>query len=116
MQNRRLVSQFAIDAVHTIKDYIEKHPLERITIPDLTDKTVVGKNLLHKAFRQIEGKTIIRFQLEIRMQEACNMLEEGRMTIFQIAYKCGYRDQANFSKDFKKVYKVAPKRFNSTIS
>lgn len=111
MQNKRPVPQLAIDAVNTIKDYIEKHPLERITIPDLTDKTVVGKNLLHKAFRQIEGKTIIRFQLEIRMQEACKMLEEGRMTIFQIAYKCGYRGQANFSTDFKRLYKVTPKEY-----
>lgn len=106
--------QLAIDAVNTIKDYIEKHPLDRITIPSLTDKATIGKNLLHQAFRHMEGKTIIRFQLEVRMREACKMLEEGRMTVFQIAYKCGYRDQANFSKDFKKVYNVAPKQFTTT--
>ena len=111
MLKEKPVSKVALEAVNIIKEYIERHPLDRITIPDLTAQTTVGKNLLHLAFRQTQNKTIIRFQLEKRMEEACRMLEEGRMTIFQIAYKCGYREQANFSSDFKKVYGLTPKEW-----
>jgi AraC-like DNA-binding protein len=109
MQKVRPVSQIAAYAVEDIKKYIEQHPLERIPIPDLLAKVAIGKNLLHEAFRQIEGKTIIRFQLEKRMEKACSLLEEGRFSVSQIAYKCGYREQANFTNDFKKIYQITPK-------
>jgi AraC-like DNA-binding protein len=109
MRKERHIPQFVVDAVYTIKQYIEEHPLERIPVPVLISKVSIGKNLLHEAFRQVEGKTIIRFQLEKRMEKAFNLLEEGRMNVSQIAYKCGYRAQANFSSDFKKVFHMAPR-------
>jgi AraC-like DNA-binding protein len=88
---------------------LKNRPLERIPIPNLISKVAIGKNLIHTAFKQIEGKTIIRFQLEKRMEKARTILEEGRMSVSQTAYKCGYREQANFTSDFKKVYNVTPK-------
>jgi len=109
MKKERPIPQFVADAVNTIKQYIEQHPLERIPIPDLISKVAIGKNLLHEAFRQVEGKTIIRYQLEKRMEKACSIIEEGRLNMSQIAYKCGYREQANFTSDFKKVFHVPPK-------
>jgi len=109
MKKESTVQKIAADAVDDIKKYIEEHPLERTLIPNLAAKVSIGKNLLHEAFKQIEGKTIIRFQLEKRMEKACSMLEEGRLSVSQIAYKCGYREQANFTSDFKKVYHVTPK-------
>jgi two-component system response regulator YesN len=111
MIKQKAIPKIAIEAVNTIKEYIERDPLDRITIPELTAKTTVGKNLIHLVFRKTQNKTIIRFQLEKRMEEACRILEEGRKTISQIAYKCGYREQANFSSDFKKVYGVTPKEW-----
>jgi len=108
MEKERRVSPIVAAAVDIIKQYIEQHPLERIRIPTLTDKVCVGTNLLHGSFKKIEGKTIARFQLEKRMERASLMLEEGKLTVSQIAYRCGYRGQANFTSDFKKVFHVTP--------
>ncbi|MBO9204608.1 MULTISPECIES: helix-turn-helix transcriptional regulator [Niastella] len=109
MRNERPVSPHVADAVRIIKQYIEQHPLERIPIPNLIAKVTIGKNLLHESFRQLEGKTIIRFQLEKRMEKASSLLEEGRLSVSQIACKCGYREQANFTSDFKKIFNLTPK-------
>ena len=108
MKKETRVSPIVAAAVDIIKQYIEQHPLERIRIPALTDKVCIGTNLLHGSFKKIEGKTIARFQLEKRMERASLMLEEGKLTVSQIAYRCGYRERANFTSDFKKVFNITP--------
>jgi AraC-like DNA-binding protein len=118
MKKERRVSPIVANAINIIKQYIEQHPLERIRIPDLTDMVCVGTNRLHGSFKEMEGKTIARFQLEKRMERAAIMLEESRLTVSEIAYRCGYREQANFTSDFKKVFHITPteKMFGVIIS
>jgi AraC-like DNA-binding protein len=108
MKKGKPVPQLVMDAVNKIKQYIDTHPLQRISISGLTAKTFIGRNLLQRSFKHIENKTIIRYQLEKRMQEAAKLLEEGRMSVKQVALKCGYSKPTNFSSDFKKVYKKTP--------
>jgi AraC-like DNA-binding protein len=113
IRNERPVLHIAAEAVEEIKMFMDQRPLERIPIPDLIERVSIGKNLLHEAFKQIEGKTIVRYQLEKRMEAACNLLCEWRLNVKQVAFKCGYYDQANFTKDFKNVYKITPRQWLS---
>lgn len=108
MEKGKPVPPLVMDAVNQIKQYIDKYPLQRISISELTGKTFIGRNLLQRAFKTIENKTIIRYQLERRMQEAATLLEEGRMSVKQVALKCGYSEPTNFSSDFRKIYKKTP--------
>jgi hypothetical protein len=59
MNQKRLRRPF-LEAIHSIKDYIDQHPLEIKTIEELIQKThsQIGINLLHQGFRQLFGTGI----------------------------------------------------------
>lgn len=119
MQKAKPTSKLVLETIFALKKEIDTNPLQRKSIPTLISDLQIGRNLLEKYFKEITGKTIIRYQLEKRMEAACALLVDDSMNIQQTAIHCGYRDQANFTTDFKKIYKQSPsawqrKHFDTT--
>jgi two-component system response regulator YesN len=101
-------SRHVFMAVTQIKTFIDQHPLEKTSIEEFTNLAGINRNLLQKCFKEIYAIKISEYQLLKRMQAAADMLEEGRLTNKQIAYRCGYNKPNNFCVAFRKVFKVPP--------
>ncbi|MES2148400.1 MAG: AraC family transcriptional regulator ligand-binding domain-containing protein [Pseudomonadota bacterium] len=60
-----------------------------------------------------EGTTFRVLSTQIRNARACVMLDEGRLSISQIAYRLGYTDVANFSHAFRTGNNCSPTAFQA---
>jgi AraC-like DNA-binding protein len=49
----------------------------------------------------------------MKVQRACQMLQNKDQTIKSIAYSLGFFDQYHFSKVFKQIMGIPPKHFKS---
>lgn len=109
MNQKRLRRSFQ-EAIHSIKDYIDQHPLEIKTISALIHKThsQIGINLLHQGFRQMYGTGIKEYEIRKRLEAAATLLQEDELTMQQIAEKCGYSSQSSFVRAFKDVHGITP--------
>jgi len=109
MSQKRLRSTFQ-EAIHSIKDYIDQHPLEIKTIEELIHKThsQIGINLLHQGFRQLYGSRIKEYELRKRLEAAANLLQSDEFTMQEITAKCGYSSQSSFVRAFKDVHGITP--------
>lgn len=98
------------EAIHSIKDYIDQHPLEIKTISALIHKThsQIGINLLHQGFRQLYGSTIKEYEIRKRLEAAASLLQDDEFTMQEITAKCGYSAQSSFVRAFKDVHGVTP--------
>jgi AraC-like DNA-binding protein len=74
----------------------------------------------------LTGRTLDRYLLKedtsfrelsvrIRSKRACELLEEGKLAVSQIAYRLGYSDLANFSRSFKKVNGISPSQYKDNL-
>jgi AraC-like DNA-binding protein len=111
VENGKLISPIVVDAVNYLKQSIEKDPLQRICIKEVTAQTCIGLNRFYKGFKQLEGETIVQFKRKKRIEMACRLLETGRCSVKTVAFKCGYSRRTNFTSDFKKVYKMSPRKW-----
>lgn len=104
-----------LEAIHSIKDYIDQHPLELKTIEELIHKThsQIGINLLHQGFRQLFGTRIKEYEIKKRLEAATNLLLEDELTMQEITAKCGYSSQSAFVRAFKDVYGITPGQWRS---
>lgn len=59
-------------------------------------------------FKLITKKSYYTFLTEIRISHACNFLTEDKLSIDQIADRCGFYNISNFYRQFKKVMGVTP--------
>jgi AraC-like DNA-binding protein len=62
-----------------------------------------------------EGTSFRELSVQIRNQRACKLINDGHMTISQIAYMLGYTDLANFSRSFKKAQGVSPLAYRGKL-
>ena len=114
MIQKRLRRTFQ-ETIHSIKDYIDQHPLEIKTIEELITKThsQIGINLLHQGFRQLYGTGIKEYEIRKRLETAASLLQEDELTMQEITAKCGYSSQSSFVRAFKDVHGITPGQWRS---
>ena len=71
---------------------------------------MTNQSLRRKLFA-ITGRTGGKYLLTIRMKYAQELLAKGKLSVNQVALKCGYDDANNFSRTFKREVGMKPTEF-----
>jgi AraC-like DNA-binding protein len=108
MNRQTRLNTFTLDAIHSVKNTIDHNPFDRKTVTRFADTVGVGRNQLQKHFKHFFGAPINEYQKWKLMEAATGMLEEGRLTIPKIAFKCGYSSPSSFARAYKEVYGIPP--------
>lgn len=77
---------------------------------ELAKRLNIATRTLDRYLRK-EGTSFRELSLRIRNQRARSLLNDGRLTVSQIAYTLGYSDIANFSRSFKKMVGLCPSAY-----
>ena len=98
-----------------IKNYIDSHYSQNITLDFLSDLTYMNKfHLVHTFTKQI-GLSPINYAINKRIQEAKNLLATTSYSIRDIASIVGFSNSSYFSQMFKKVAGITPKNYRDKI-
>jgi len=96
---------------YTIKNYAENISLQQIA--NVAHLTVPA---FCRYFKKRTSKTYITFLNEIRINEACNKILEGKFqSISFVAYDTGFSNVTSFNRVFKKIKGMPPGRFMKNI-
>ena len=63
---------------------------------------------VHRKLLALTGRTPLQWLRELRLQRAQQLLQEGRLTVGEIADRCGFSDAAYFSRVFARAFGVPP--------
>ena len=91
--------------------YMYKHLNDNLTLPQILDEFSFSKSYLHAIFQKCTQKPPMDFYISLKMQEACKLLNSTELMIYEVAQQLGYKDQYYFSRLFKKVIGVSPKKY-----
>ncbi|WP_337994843.1 helix-turn-helix domain-containing protein [Polaribacter ponticola] len=70
------------------------------------------KNAFCKYFKKRTNKTYISFLTELRIENACKLLNSNKdLSIAEIAFKSGFNNISNFNRKFKELKKVTPLKY-----
>jgi two-component system, response regulator YesN len=113
-QNTR--SKRADEIIQSVENYIREHYFDyELTIEGIAEGVYLDASYIRRIFSKYMGCTISDYLSEMRLKVAGKLLEEGKMTVSQIAEKVGYSDPGYFAKCFKKYYGVTPTNYLSNI-
>ncbi len=87
---------------------LHAEPQRRWTVQQLADTLTVSRSVLDERFRQVLGRSPIRYLTDWRMHLAENLLATTDHPVAAIARRVGYDSQEAFSRAFKRVHAVAP--------
>lgn len=88
--------------------YLNKNASQQIVRWKLADSVHVSEDYLTRIFHKEIGLSLWEYLNRYRIYLATKMLLETNDTIYEIAEKTGFQDQAYFCRVFKKIYGVPP--------
>lgn len=95
--------------VEQMLNYFEDHYGEKISLDLIAENVYLSPFYISKIFKSETGDTPIRHLINIRLEKAKELLENGFAgSIQEVAAMVGYDDAYHFSKLFKKRYGYSP--------
>jgi AraC-like DNA-binding protein len=82
-------------------------PARRWTVEQLARTVAVSQSVLDERFRQVLGRSPIRYLTDWRMHLAEDLLIRG-MSVANAARRVGYDSEESFSRAFKRTHAVSP--------
>ena len=102
--------------VNAVTDYLAAHIRDRVRLSDVAEKMGYGTTFLCTRFKQVTGKSVMRFFAEMQMQYAKYLLREDReLTVSALSDLLHYNEPAYFCSVFKKVTGMTPKEYARTV-
>ncbi len=98
-------------SVAEVKEYLDQHYAEKLTLDDLGNRFFIDKFYLTKTFRNQFGLPISTYILNIRITKAKQLLRFSEKTVEQIGMEVGIDNPAYFSRVFKNIEGVSPKTY-----
>jgi len=77
----------------------------------LSRNLAMSAPILYKKVKAVSDMSVNDFIKNIRMNKASQLLQEGRMNVFEVAFAVGYSDRKYFSQEFKKQFGKTPREF-----
>jgi two-component system response regulator YesN len=105
IHHRKFKNKLNLDEV---RQYMEKHFTEPVTLDQLARAFFVSKEYLSKMFKQEYGLNVTDYMLHLRMVKAKEWLLDESIPIKAIAEMAGYEDITYFYRVFKKHFGIAP--------
>lgn len=95
--------------VRAIRDYIDTHLGEHLSIGDLAATARISTSYLCKAFQatfQCSTMDYVRLQ---RIERAKTLMRETALSLCQISLECGFADQSHFTRTFGSQVGMTPR-------
>lgn len=99
--------------VVNIREYIDTHYSDDITLESLSDRFFINKTYLSEVFKEQYGVNLKDYLTSVRITEAKKLLRFTDKTTEEIAEKIGINGAAYFSRLFKRVEGVSPKEYRT---
>ena len=85
---------------------------QNINIIDMAYSLNMTSRQLNRKINAITGDNISKYILQVRMLHAKHLLDSNKdYTVAEVAYKCGYEENSNFTRAFKMLYGITPTQY-----
>jgi len=101
------VTRAGTNTVSRLQALVDSDPGGRWTVQGSAQRLGLSPRSFQRQLSNA-GVSFSRILLERRLNYACHLLSSSKISLTEIAYCCGFSDQAHFSRSFSKQSGVAP--------
>ena len=111
LQARPLRGGLPPRALRRVREYVEAHLDETISVQALAD--IAGLSMFHfaRAFKQSEGLTPHEYLVQCRVRHAKDLLASTDLPLSEIALASGFADQSHCARRFREHVGTSPSNY-----
>ena len=99
------------ERMRIVHEYVLKHYKENINLSTVASLSNMTEAAFCRYFKSRTNKTFSDFVKEIRIGNACKILQDENKSISQTCYESGYNTVSNFNNQFKSLKGVSPLQY-----
>lgn len=96
--------------IQSVKEYLKNH-YQDASLEKAAEKVNLSPAYLSRIFKEKSGRGFSDTLFCLRMEKACEMLQDIKYKSYDIAYYIGYDNPKNFSRAFKSHFGVSPTEY-----
>ncbi len=102
-------------AIMTVMGHLKQNYSAPLSLETLSQLVGYTPQYLSNLFTAEVGISIQGFLQRLRIEEACRLLKENKLSVAEVAAKVGYQDVRYFSKVFRRYQTVSAKEYRKTV-
>jgi transcriptional regulator GlxA family with amidase domain len=100
--------------LHPLQRWFHGHWSQDLDLAQAERAMPRSRSQVIRSFRNATGLTPGAYLRQLRVQKSRRLI--GQMPLAELAQQLGFADQAHFSREFKRVFGLAPGRFGRVVS
>lgn len=100
--------------VQDVSVWIEKHLHQRLLVTDVANIAGYSPYHFQRMFKKITGENLAKYIKEKKLNAARDELLKG-MSVLDIVFKYGFDTQQEFTRSFKRRYKLPPVKYRKEM-
>jgi AraC-like DNA-binding protein len=104
------------DRFSKVTEYIMRNFDSDITLPEVASVSNMAVTTFCNFFKEHYRVTFVEYLNTIRIGYACKLLAEKNVNVVEVAYASGYKNLANFNRQFRKYKQMTPTDFRKTVN
>ena len=100
--------------VERASEFIDVHFRNHISLEQICQHVTLSKSTLMRAFTKYKGITPYRYLINVRINTAKKLLEEGVMPV-DAAFQTGFSDQSHFTRFFTTFIGISPGAYRDLV-
>jgi AraC family transcriptional regulator len=94
-----------------IIEYIDAYLDRDLSLQELSNLVQMSPHYFSKLFKQSTGTTPHQYVIRCRIERAKNLMQQGKLSLAEIATQVGFVDQSHLHRYFKRLVGVTPKNY-----
>ena len=104
------------DRFAKVNEYIMRNFDKEITLPEVASIANMAVTTFCNFFKDHYRVTFVEYLNTVRIGFACKLLADDDQNIVEIAYESGFKNLANFNRQFKRFKNMTPSEYRRAIS
>jgi AraC-like DNA-binding protein len=86
-----------------------------LTLTRLARRCALPARQISRAVNRIQKRNVSQFVNDIRVAEACSLLQKSQLSITQVIYESGFQTKSNFNREFLRVTGKTPRQWRAEL-
>ncbi|MFN3379630.1 MAG: AraC family transcriptional regulator [Runella zeae] len=110
----KYVSEDECERINKVYQFIIDNYTENPTLEQVSAVANMSETAFCRYFKSHTNKTYTQFLNDIKVDNACRLLIDNRLSISQICFETGFNNFTHFNHQFKKITGITPKQYQAS--